>query len=825
MPPSQVLAALGVDATLTLPSLQAASDATPAGEPDPDRTSPGLVAGSTVGRFAVKGELGRGGMGQVLLVRDPDLGRDVALKTVVDSDAEDAPLLRRFVSEARITAQLQHQNVVPVHEFGATEDGRLFFVMARLGGDTLKAVLEAVREGEGEAERRWTRHRLLSAFLQVCNAVSYAHSRGVLHRDLKPSNVMLGRYGEVSVVDWGLARFTGSGPEKSVARALDEGGGGPQLRARATLDGTMIGTPGYMSPEQALGKLDELDERSDIWSLGAVLYEILTLRRAYTGSSTYTIVYRSIQGPPPPPSERAPERRIPAEIAEVCLKAISGDPADRYASVEELTQAVQDFLEGTRRREAARGFFETAQRHWEWCAALHDEETELLERERELATTLDPWLPLSEKAELVEAGRRLAGLATDLAEGYERAVSGCEQALSHDPDHPNARALLADIYLDRFHRAERDSEAGHQRYFEHRVQQYDDGRHASVLRGTGALSLVTDPPGALVLCERLDRTGLVARPGERRNLGTTPLREVPLEMGSYLVHLRYPGREVASYPVHITRGHHWHASTSPVRLYTRSEIGEGFSYVPGGPFQCGGDPMASDPLPEDRPVLPGFFISVLPVTMAAYQEFLSALHARDPDEAWKRVPRKNPRSGHYFERPPDGGSYAFAEADPDGDRIDPAWPVMAVSWHDALAWGTWRSERDGVQLTLPSDLQWEKAARGVDGRLYPWGEGFDPTLCKMRQSRPGRPLPEPVGTFVTDVSVYGVRDLGGSSRDWIGDLDYDGDPERRSVRGGSWSTHPRVARGATRFGHVAWNVATDIGFRVVRAQPLPGRSG
>jgi serine/threonine-protein kinase len=166
------------------------------------------------------------------------------------------------------------------------------------------------------------------------------------------------------------------------------------------------------------------------------------------------------------------------------------------------------------------------------------------------------------------------------------------------------------------------------------------------------------------------------------------------------------------------------------------------------------------------------------------------------------------------------------ELDRDGDRWDPLWAVIAVSWEDAVAYAAWRSERDGVGWSLPSEQEWEKAARGADGRIFPWGHGFDPTLCKMRASRPGRPLPEAVGAFAADTSPYGVKDLAGGMRDWCGDASYGGDPKRRPIRGGSWITIERNCRAAHRNGIEPWIVSSNHGFRLARvaaaAGPLDG---
>jgi serine/threonine-protein kinase len=255
-------------------------------------------------------------------------------------------------------------------------------------------------------------------------------------------------------------------------------------------------------------------------------------------------------------------------------------------------------------------------------------------------------------------------------------------------------------------------------------------------------------------------------------------------------------------------------------LYTDQEVGDGWVYVPGGPFVYGGDPESQDGVQEQEVDLPGFFIQILHVRLDEYCRFLTALHLRDPEEAWRRAPRQETGlkgEGQYFERPGVGEPYIVPERDRDGDPWDPAWPAMAVSRPDALAYAAWRSESERRACRLPLEQEWEKAARGVDGRFYPWGDRFDPTLCKMRHSREGRPQPEPMGAFPTDISVYGVRDVAGSARDWCGDDSYNGDPRRVPIRGGAWSSGMRPTRVANRFGREATHVNTFYGFRLVTA--------
>jgi serine/threonine-protein kinase len=219
----------------------------------------------------------------------------------------------------------------------------------------------------------------------------------------------------------------------------------------------------------------------------------------------------------------------------------------------------------------------------------------------------------------------------------------------------------------------------------------------------------------------------------------------------------------------------------------------------------------------------GFFASVHPVTMAEYAVYLTSLHRQNSELAWKRVPRQESgfrtSGGQYWPRPPDGAAYYLPDQDRDGDVWDATWPVFSISWEDAMAYTAWAGGIDGTPYTLPTEEEWEKVTRGVDGRLHPWGDAFDPALCKMRDSQPGRPFPEAIGAFRTDISIYGVEGLGGSAREWCADTEYNGDPERRPVRGGGWDSGAAQARATHRTGFHQWRVVSDVGFRLVK--PLP----
>ena len=820
---STLLAALGVEVPPTLHPVDGETlEVVSATRGSPARVVELRSPDSSVDRYHLGEELGRGGMGRVIEARDPELRRHVAVKMVIDPTRVNEAALGRFVAEAQITSQLEHPNIVPVYDMGATRQGQLYFVMRRVAGRSLRELLDELREGSEEAER-WTQRRLLTVFSQICNAIAYAHQMGVLHRDLKPDNVMLGRFGEVLVMDWGVARLMGDTTETLVRGPVGDEAV-EHIELARTVDGAAVGTPGYMSPEQLLGELHLLDARSDVWSLGAILYELLTWRPAYAASSLPALIFAIAAGPPEDPGTRAPEREVPAEIAGVCMKAMAADREDRFENVLALREAVEDFLEGSRQREAAAAHLEQARAAWATCRVLDGERAPLREREIALMREVPAWASLEEKSELHALQQRLEDLGPERARAFAETVAQCEKALARSPGHAGARQLLAEAWYARYEEAERARDPASLRFAEDRLRVFDDGHFLGLVEGMGSVKLQTDPSGAEVYCERFEPRGLVWPLVEGRSLGRTPI-DCPLAPGSYLLTLRAPGRRDTLYPVRVDRGSCWQAGPEPVRLFSDEVIGEGWLYVPGGPFLYGGDAESADSPPLSEVSIEGFFIRRDLVTVGEYLVFLNDLAKREPEEAWQRTLRATLLPGgeaaeHFVARPEPGQPYTMSKGMEDGGLLwTPDWPVFGVNSFDAHAYIAWASEQAGEPLDLPSEMQWEKAARGVDGRVHPWGDRFDASLCKMRGSRPGGPQPEPVGSFPTDRSAYGVRDMAGLMREFCGGLEYDGRPTHRAVRGGSWLANARFCRVAHRVGHTAWNADTNHSFRAVRRLP------
>ncbi len=339
--------------------------ATPAGHRDTRPSAKFEVApddGSPVGRYRVIGRLGEGGMGVVMKAWDPALGRIVALKLIQVSEFRSPIALQRFQREARLAAQLRHPNIVAVHDVGSDLDVH-FIAMDCVEGRTLDLWLRETRDAKrkrlpGAMARLREEVRVLA---DVAGAVGYAHAQGVIHRDLKPANVMLDHSGRACVLDFGLAKQVTGGDDEATHAAN-----------QVTASGDLLGTPLYMSPEQANGDIDRIGPRSDVWALGAMLYEVLVGESPYEGiGKAVHILYAVMHDDPAPPRKLHPA--IPADLEAICLKALEKDPERRYASAGELEADLRRWLAGdavaARRSTVTYRLWRKASRHQAWVVA------------------------------------------------------------------------------------------------------------------------------------------------------------------------------------------------------------------------------------------------------------------------------------------------------------------------------------------------------------------------------------------------------------------------------------------------------------------------
>lgn len=923
------------------------------GDAEPPPPLPQSPQAPLLDRYDDLGPIGRGGMGEIRRVRDRKLNRTMAMKIVHDTTLNSRTALARFIEEAQTTAQLQHPSIVPVHEIGQLDDGRIYFTMKEVRGRTFSAVIQEVHAASSGQQWRpstagWTFRRLIEAFRKVTEAVHYAHTRGVTHRDLKPANIMVGDFGEVLVMDWGLARIRGHlrpdlDPDGSTDATLL--GGIVTLRtqdaALATQMGAIAGTPAYMPPEQAMGDIHRLGPPSDVYSLGAILYEILTGRPPYTGPDPMAVLMQVLTGPPPPPLRRAaalsqgdtcdisssdftagawsdeqsgsrsplldasppeptldalppigapvdgtldaedpsfltglkssptpkgnatppppprsthdrppPERPeplqlpVPDALNEICLKAIAREIHDRYPDAGALGEAVQAWLEGSQRREQALRIVATAEELLPEIETLKANAQQFRRDAERLLRDVKTWEPIEKKQpgwQLEDEAQRLERLAVIREVEYVQTLQG---ALTHVPDLPEAHARLADYYHARHLEAERSRDQKSAAQYEVLLRTHEKGRYAAYLSGVGALTLLTDPPNAQVTFYRFVEQERRLEPQSLHLRQTTPLIEMPLEPGSYLLELRAPGYQTTRYPVSIGRGEHWDGirpgdqTSTPIRLPLLGELLPEDRYVPGGWFWSGGDPEAFDSLPRRRIWVDGFVMRQHPITNREYLRFLDDLVDQGREsEALDCAPRQ--RSG------PDGSpgtliygrdssGHFLLQPDGDGDLWLPEWPVVMVPWRAGVAYGQWLSTQTQHPWRLPGELEWEKAARGVDGRFFPWGDFGEPTWTTVQDSRKGSSHPSEVTESIRDISVYGIHWLAGNVRTWCWDEylplgpelqahRYEPDPTtperpdaKRIGRGGCFMLRLVNSRCAARSWGAPNNRSSLVGLRMVR---------
>ena len=751
----------------------------PQNVPSPAPPPLDAIVGEMLRQMPDQGVLGRGAMGEVRRIEDPLLGRELALK-LLPATAPPAQE-ERFRAEARITARLQHPGVVPVFALGRLPDGRLAYAMQIIRGQTL---LEwTLHQEEPFPSERVDLtpaglRRRMDIFLRICETMAYAHNEGIVHRDLKPQNIMLGTFGEVQVIDWGLAVERG-------------------------WRGAAAGTPSWMAPEQALGRV--IEPAADVWALGAILHFLLSGRPIWSGNA----VARMRAGHRP---DLAPLPGVPDELLQLRDRCLLDAPAARPPHAGELTAAVTAFLEGARRREQAMQRIDEADRLLTDLAAAEAAADDARARAARILADLPPHAPVADK---------LAGWDAD--EEADRQELEAERlrfarnrllytALELEPL-PDAHARLADHFMREHRRAESRRDLRAAREAERNLRIHDRGTYARWLTGEGLLSLQTDPPGATVCLYAWEERHRRLVPAFQRALGQTPLADVPLPAGSWLLTLSLPGRPEVRLPVQIDRQDGWQhlppdaAEAPPVPI--PAVWPDGCCYVPPGWFWSGGDPEAADATPRRRHWLEGFFILRRPVTVAEWLEFLNDLDRRGDPALDRHLARLPGTDLPLFGR--DGAGRLCCDTVHMGLRWQPDWPVMQVSWDDACAYARWRGARDGLAWRLPHGLEREKAARGVDGRRLPWGDHFDPARACVQQSHAGRPTPVSVHAFPEDESPCGACGLAGGVADWcLEPYRRDGEPEGRVtpiqpqdgamqvIRGGWWGSQNRTAHAASR---------------------------
>ena len=727
-------------------------------------------------RYVFMNEIGRGGMGRVDEVFDNLLGRSIAQKSSLPDGGEVYATM--LVSEAQTCAQLEHPAIVPVYDVGVGPENTPYYTMRRVHGRTLYDVLRDV-------DKVATRAQLLAVLRQVCLAVDYAHSRGVVHRDLKPENVIVGEFGEVYVLDWGIAELLEGSNVK-----------------RAQNDSFSAGSPGDMAPEQIRG--GRVDARTDVFALGAMLYEALTGLRLFVDADHASIVSRATDDVPA--TMRVPPGAVGSSHLEALVRScIEVDPERRPSSARFLADAIDEHLDGERaraeREKEADAFVVEGKAVYDAFLALEAESRRLADEADEELARFAPFDGVEKKQPAWDKQTKARRLASEAARTLARAETAFVRALGRVEEHFGAREGMARLHFRQFEDAERHGDAERMAQHLDLARGYDDGQLAIELANQGELVVTASDPRAELSIARYELRGSLYELGPARAISAgKPER---LEVGSCVVVAKL-GDRVARFPVRVRRA---------VRHELRCELGalatlpKGMVLVPGGPFSSPTGPS----LQMREHELPDFAIGEFPVTLGEYLAFLDEL---DEEERERRIPRESRAKDPDVVRV--NGEWALSEYAVEGEgrkRVGDRWralPVNAISHLDALAYCDWLSKKTGLRYRLPTSLEWDKAARGVDGRAFPMGPRVEPSFAKLRESRPEASQPEPVGVFPLDVSPFGVRDTTGGVQDWTTTQS----GPQLVCRGGAWT----IALLNVQLGVAAYGVADRtgwVGFRLV----------
>ncbi len=793
----------------------------------------------TINHFDDVKIIGKGGNGEVLGVKDRILNREVALKYLLPHRRNCLTYVNKFIREARIMAMVEHPNIVPIHELNILQDKGVYFTMKRLHGETLQVVLNKLFYEDPVYQKEFTMKRLLSIFVSICHAVSFAHSKGVIHRDLKPGNIMIGDYGEVMVMDWGLAKFKHEDNVNPELTAINK-----NLSAMITQDGFISGTPAYMSPEQACGDFNAIDELSDQYSLGAILYSILTFKPSpYPSRMKMDKILINVRhGKFLPPSQRAPERNIPRELEAICLKAMSLNKRDRYKNIDELIADIHNYSEHypviAYQPPPFYKISKTLSRHpfipytlivimiaaiasysavfwfrdfyvqpylglieqnvrfgnlkydrFKQMTAMHRDELYKKYTSKDYNDTCQETVKYYNNAAIylnmvINLSPKESGLIDQLLDIYDREL----KVLFYNNNYYEAAKLLEQIKFNDNIYEQFISYLPYEK--RHQVE--------NIINNVTPLNINLIPQqDQKVILERVSYS-----PGEPDipfisvfiDEFNTPYRRL-YQNNFFRMKIKSANGREFFVPLNVIGG-----NDITLNLLVPKNIPDNLVFIQGGEFLSGNSIEKSELVPRS---LEGFMIGKYEVTIDEYREFWNQLDNVQKELYMPLIHRKE-RITKLWNT--DGKLL-------DGFRGD--MPIVGITVEAAEAFCRYMSNKHQRIYRLPSVVEWEKAARANDGRRYPTGEFLKDNWALLRKNSDGilnYPNGAPVDAFPKDCSVYGVYNLAGNVREIVRNSQNYVD-DKYLLKGGSYRSMQNSAE-CGRFSYYD-GPGADIGFRYV----------
>ncbi|MGE4563302.1 MAG: bifunctional serine/threonine-protein kinase/formylglycine-generating enzyme family protein, partial [Victivallaceae bacterium] len=713
-----------------------------------------LPSGDDILDYGSLSMIGIGGLGAVFSAQEPGLNREIALKVLRPEFRNRQRHIESFIREARATAQIDHPNIVPVHRIGIFKDIGVYFTMKRIEGETLRSAIRKIADGVSDYPRRYNLRRRLEIFIAVCQGVAFAHSKGVIHRDLKPGNIMLGDYGEVMIMDWGLAAYSRDRDQahngKKMALELIPGDDGGKSEPANRISGT----PAYMSPEQARG--EELDERSDIYSLGGMLYSMLTLESAPfdPAKPTEDLLQEVVAGKLVRPRRKAPLLGIPRELEAITLKAMARDKTDRYQSTLELMREVRNYLDNypvsayspnpfyrliklcLRRPiipvtllaavlSLGSVYLVTTIVHYiqsssmlevaSYNIAQADAYYNLaLRTYRQLQLNPSSRSNLRQKSELTTEYLRQSAEFNNSCSAALESLSLMEHRASLGRDQSDKLMTMLGSVLDKqlkFYIATENYD-GLQTFLKRFQSRWRSLYNQLWERNPKLAALarrISNDEGTLTLTGPESAQIYIRRESGKADsvdhavpydaiLPDTPLKL--LKSGSYLVKALYPDGREYYYPVVLRPG-----EELTMDLDEPKSVPKGFAVIPAGSFYSG--VSAGDKF--NKVMLPEFWIGKNEVTFGEYLEFWKSLQSEADRKAYMGkfcLPDR-----HYIDLWDQTGKLTAP--------FTPDLPVVGITGEAAAAYCRYLTWKRGFTHRLPTATEWEKASRGVDGRAYP----------------------------------------------------------------------------------------------------------